>query len=399
MLRYQLPVYSPLPLRAVLAGATAALDGDDRTAATRLLQAQYRPRDVVLTESGTAALILALRGALARRPGALVALPAYCCYDVVTAAVGADARVVLYDIDPTTLGPDLASLEATLAQGARVVVVAHLYGVPVDLEPVRALATGAGAILIEDAAQGTGASVGGRSVGTSGSLAMLSFGRGKGVTAGAGGALLAHDDLGLEAIGEMRRTLGGAPRGWSLVGANLAQWLFGRPSLFAVPAALPFLHLGETIYRVPKEPRWLSCGAAGALQVTWRYAASEAAQRRRQAERFVSSLPPGGAFAAVRVPPGHQPGYLRLPLIASLRARQAAMAPAARRLGIMPGYPASLADLPACRTRCVNAHADFPGTRTLVTCLCTLPTHSRLSERDCQALEAWLAGAERLANA
>ncbi len=397
MLRHQLPAYSPLPLRAVFAGVTAALDGDDGTAAARLLQAQYGPRDVVLTESGTAALMLALRGALALRPGALVALPAYCCYDVLTAAVGANAPVVLYDVDPTTLGPDLASLEAALSSGAGAVVVAHLYGMPVDLAPITTLAAGAGAIVIEDAAQGAGASVRGRSVGTSGSLAVLSFGRGKGVTAGAGGALLAHDDVGVGVIAGAQRALGVAPRGWSLVGANFARWLFARPSLFALPAAVPFLHLGETVYLVPREPRRLSRCSAGALPVTWPYASSEVGQRRKRAERLVSCLRAGGAFAALRVAPGHQPGYLRLPLIAAPRARQAAMAPAARRLGIMPGYPASLADLPVCRTRCINAPADFVGARTLVTRLCTLPTHSRLSEPDCQALEAWLAGVERWA--
>ena len=390
-------MYSPLPLRAVLAGAIAALDGGDETAAAGLLRAYYHPRDLVLTDSGTAALTLALRGVLAERPGAPVALPAYSCYDLLTAAEGANAQVVLYDVDPTTLGPDLGSLEAALGHGAGAVVVAHLYGVPVDLAPVSTLAAGAGAIVIEDAAQGAGASVRGRPVGTSGSLAVLSFGRGKGVTAGAGGALLAHDEAGSDAIRRTQMALGASPRGWSVVGASLAQWLLARPSVYALPVSMPFLHLGETVNRAPRRPGRLSRCAAGVLEVTWRLVASEAACRTQRAERLVSRLRAGGPFAPVDVPAGHVPGYLRLPVIATPRAREEAMAPAARRLGVMPGYPASLAELPVCRTRCVNADAGFPGARTLVMRLVTLPTHSRVSERDCQALEGWLDGiAERL---
>ena len=70
-------------------------------------------------------------------------------------------------------------------------MVVHLYGVPADPEPVRAALAGAGAVLIEDAAQGAGASLRGRPLGGFGDLSVLSFGRGKGNTAGRGGALLA----------------------------------------------------------------------------------------------------------------------------------------------------------------------------------------------------------------
>ena len=67
------------------------------------------------------------------------------------------------------------------------VVVAYLYGIPFDTAPVRAAAGAVGAWLIEDAAQGAGASFRGRALGAFGDLSMLSFGRGKGVTAGRGG--------------------------------------------------------------------------------------------------------------------------------------------------------------------------------------------------------------------
>ena len=122
-----------------------------------------------------------------------VALPAYCCYDVATAADGAGVAFHLYDLEPETLSPDLASLRRSFDAGARSVVVAHLYGVPADLAAVRALAAEFGAIVIEDAAQGSGCEWRGRPAGAHGALGVLSFGRGKGVTGGKGGALLVNE--------------------------------------------------------------------------------------------------------------------------------------------------------------------------------------------------------------
>jgi hypothetical protein len=57
----------------------------------------------------------------------------------------------------------------------------------------------------------------------------------------------------------------------------------------------------------------------------------------------------------------------------------------------MPGYPWALADLRGFGGRVGNADWRFPGARTLAERLITLPTHSRLRERDLEALETWLA--------
>src|SRR5690625_7841010 len=86
----------------------------------------------VLTGSGTDALQRAIVCACQRiGRGAVAAIPAYGCYDIATAAIGAEVRFFLYDIDPVTLGPDLDSLGSAIAAGASAVVVAPLYGAPV----------------------------------------------------------------------------------------------------------------------------------------------------------------------------------------------------------------------------------------------------------------------------
>jgi perosamine synthetase len=389
--RRQLPARSPLPLRAVAAGAAALVvgAGPARASVAALLARAYGGDDVLLTDSGTGALTLAIRGSLASASPAPVALPAYGCYDLATAADGAGVPVVLYDLDPATLAPHLPSLDRALARGARAVVLAHWYGVPADPDPVRIAAQSAGAILVEDAAQGAGATWHGRPLGSVGDLTVLSFGRGKGTTAGRGGALLARGSAGTAVLARARSQVGRAARGVTECAQVVAQWLLGRPSLYAVPSALPFLRLGETVYRAPAPVRAMSAVAARTLTATLPLGEGEAAVRRTHAHRLLAR--PAAGVASTPVSAGGEPGYVRLPCLASPATRAAATSAEARALGIMPGYPRALCDLRGFAERVVNRGDGFPGARTLAERLITLPTHGLLSEEDLERLEAWLA--------
>ena len=398
--RYQPPVHSPVSARAVGAGISGVVrngrsEAQSQARVVQLLTERYSPRDILLTDSGTTALTAALIGALRDRPGAAVALPAYGCYDLATAAAGADGSVLLYDLDPHTLAPDLAQLEDALRRGAAAVVVVHFYGHPVDLGEVKRLAAQSGALVIEDAAQAAGAEVNGRPVGTEGSLAVLSFGRGKGLTGGSGGALLAYDDAGSRVLQGVRGLLGTPRRGWPELFTLAAQLMFERPSLYALPAALPFLRLGETIYRAPRPLRRPSSVSFAVVGATWQLADGEVETRRRNAERLLSALQWQPGFKTVSVSPQARPGYLRLPVLASPAVRSSAVDAAARRLGVMPGYPQSLSDLEGFGGRCVNRDGAFPGSRLLAARLCTLPTHGRLRIRDLERLELWIRAASR----
>ncbi len=394
-LRVLPPVRSPITPAAIAAGALSLLASGVRARdeVRAALHQRYSARDLVLTDSGTSALVLALRAAAQLSPGA-VALPAYGCYDVATAADGAGTSVLLYDLDPATLGPTPSSIEATLRRGARTVVIAHLYGVPVDVAQVRAAIARHGALLIEDAAQGAGGALDARPLGSLGSLGVLSFGRGKGVTGGRGGALLANDDLGMRAIAAVAQGVAAPPRSLAEPLKTAAQWLLGRPALYAIPAALPFLGLGETVYRAPSIVRGLPAFAAGMLRETLRLADTEAAARRAHAERLLTALRDRGKddIVAPRAPRGAIAGQLRLPLLVHPSLADRFASAEARRLGIMPAYPRTLAALDGFRARVGNGDATHPGAAQLVARLFTAPTHGGLSPRDVARLAAWLAG-------
>lgn len=391
----QLPVHSPLGLRAAYKSARLGLGaGDDcRPRVRALVRVLYEADDALLVGSGTQALTLALRAAAPPQDGqgpggpGIVALPAYGCYDVATAAVAANARIALYDVNPGTLAPDMASLAAALALGARAVVVAPLYGMPVDWEAIEQCARTFGAVAVEDAAQGHGATWRERPLGSLGRVSVLSFGRGKGWTAGQGGALLVRDGV---------RLPNGAPRDSDGVDevtvavTALAQSALARPGVYGLPAALPWLHLGETRYREPQDPRAMSRTAAALLERMLPAATHEAEQRRANAAALLARLDSRPDVRTITPIAGGSPGFLRLPLLLARGLDGVADAALARRVGVARGYPTTLAALAPVAQRLVHK-GHWPGAEQLARELVTLPTHSWVSEAGREGLVGLLA--------
>jgi len=380
-LRHQLAAYSPIPVSANIAAAACGFRlGDDvRPRLTELLDLEYRSRRTLLCGSGTQALEIAIRLALrSSRPDASIALPAYSCYDVATAAVACNAPIRLYDLNPDTLSPDQHSLETVLSRGARVVVIAPLYGMPVPWHSLEALAERHDAILIEDAAQGHGATWRAKPLGSLGAISTLSFGRGKGWTGGGGGAVLTRDGA-EEFLGALPQPH--LPAEARAVLGLVAQWGLGRPSLYGIPRSVPSLGLGETTYHAPSRPRSMTRAAAAAVIHSHDMSLHEAAQRRVNAERILAAVDKS-VVKPIRLENESIPGYLRLAVrvrggLDGLASRDDALA-----LGMASGYPTILAELPAVVSRMSGPQPSWPGAETLARDLVTIPTHSRLSRQD-----------------
>lgn len=385
------PVRSPLSLRAVARGWSGVLSANAShlAEAQTLLTERYKSREVLLTDSGTTALALALKLAVAHRPHApRIALPAWACYDLATAADTAGVEVRLYDLDPGTLGPDWESLGRVLAEGVAAVVVVHPYGLPVDLREVARRTSETGTIIIEDAAQSTGAWLSGRRLGAWGDLAVLSFGRGKGWTGGGGGALLLNSRF---AAALPRPEELAAPHVGMASGVKLtAQWLLARPSIYALPASLPFLQLGRTVYRPPEPMGRMPAQAAGVLLATAPLMDYEFDRRRVYSARLREVVRQSGAGTLPALAEDAHPSWLRLPLLPSATLQPQVQTPEARRLGVTPGYPLPLSALPGFAERLTQRGQAFPGAELLAQSLITLPTHGQLTARDLERLAHWL---------
>lgn len=380
---HELPAYSPLGAADVAAALREARSGDDvRATARRCISRTYDADRVLLTDSGRSALHVAV-SALVETKGknAIVAIPAFQCYEVATAVANVACRLLAYDVDPGTLAPELKSLEKALERGAQVVIVAPLYGIPVDWRAISDLANRYGASVIEDAAQGHGAMWQGRTVGSLGDVSVVSFGRGKGWTGADGGAVLLRNaavDLEPRLLRQLSGT--GSDAAERRAVAALMQVAFGRPFVYGIPASIPALQLGQTIYHEPTPASRMNLFSAALLVRTEQAAAREARVRRENAAFWDRSLASLAAGQVPRVAREDVGGYLRYPLRVP-RPSDVRDVARIRRLGIARSYPMPLTRLPTVVERLALVTERFPGADTLVAELVTLPTHSMLSAR------------------
>ena len=104
------------------------------------------------------------------------------------------ARPVLVDADPVTYSIDVSAIERAITPRTKAIMPVHLYGLPVDMDPLMEIAARHHLIVIEDACQGHGARYKGRRAGSIGHAAAFSFYPGKNLGAyGDGGMLVTHD--------------------------------------------------------------------------------------------------------------------------------------------------------------------------------------------------------------
>lgn len=355
------------------------------------IRAEYRCTDLALTDSGTTALALAFLAAApdGRRPR--IALPAYGCFDLMTAADAVEAEVLFYDVDPATLGPDPDSLARAAGAGVHALVVAHWYGVPADLSLAQELARQSGFLLVEDAAQGVGASSASGPAGSSGDFGVLSFGRGKGRSGGHGGALLANSPRAASLMGDLASRLGPPRDRLADLVVLGGQWALARPGLYGIPASIPRLRLGETVYRVPGPWTRMTGSAAAVVDAVWALSEKEGHDRVINAERWRQVLAAAEQVETYQAPTGSAAGWLRFPVRATGPSRAALAGDRARRAGAMPGYPMPLNALPVAATRLENPSATYPGALELTRSLCTLPTHSYLRRDNLWTIASLLA--------
>jgi len=384
--RHQLPVSSTITLRSLLGALAPSVAGGARV--RRALEGELRgafgASSVALVDSGTSALAMAMRATT--RAGGVVALPAYACVDIGAAAIFARLRVRLYDVNPATLSADLDSVSRVLAQGADTIVVSHLYGYPSDVPGVAALAASHGVSVIEDAAQAAWGTLLGRRLGSFGPLTVLSFGRGKGMTGGGGGALLGIGANVPGALVTVNEQLASPASSLRTLVVTSAQWALGRPSLYSIPSAIPALHLGETIYHPAHDPRRISAASASIARASLARADADRAVRRRHAEMLERAAQRATRLRLVKPIAGSEPGYLRFPvLLTDARADRGEPA----QLGIVHGYPDTLAELAQLRGSLLGDE-KLEGARDLRHNLVTLPTHSLLDDDDLQKLTNWM---------
>ena len=159
----------------------------------------------VAVTNGSEALELAVEIA-GIGPGDEVIIPAFTIISCAAPIVRRGATPVVVDADPVTWCMDATQLDGLVSPRTRAIMPVHIYGLPVDMDPVMALARDHDLVVIEDAAEAHGLTYKGRQCGSFGDMSTFSFYPNKHVTTGEGGMLLT-DDASLAEAARSKRNL------------------------------------------------------------------------------------------------------------------------------------------------------------------------------------------------
>ncbi len=147
----------------------------------------------VAVANGSAALDIAVQ-ALGLGPGDEVVMPTFTIASPAFSVIRAGATPVLIDSDPITWNMNVDQIEGKITSATKAILVVHIYGLPVDMDPIIELCQKHKLFLIEDAAEMHGQTYKGRMVGSFGDLSTFSFYPNKHLTTGEGGMILTNND-------------------------------------------------------------------------------------------------------------------------------------------------------------------------------------------------------------
>jgi perosamine synthetase len=192
-----IPLSSPDITEAEIAAVTAVLRtpqlcmGPELAAFEKALAEYHSVPHAVGVSSGTAGLHMALI-TLGIGAGDQVIVPSFAFIAVANAVAQVGAKPVFADVDAVTLNLTGESVEAVVTPQTKAMIAVHTFGIPADMEGLRAVARRHGLVIIEDACEAIGARIGEKRAGAFGDLSIFGFYPNKQITTGEGGAVLAH---------------------------------------------------------------------------------------------------------------------------------------------------------------------------------------------------------------
>lgn len=395
------PAGAPLTAGILFSALTALAAGKPVEETLRADLAELSgARHVRLADTGRAALSLALLALSRMRPQRdEVLVPAYVSFSVPSAAVNAGLKVRLYDVRPDDLTPEYQTLRAAVSERTLAVVVCHQFGLPFDPAPAVSACRNSGAALIDDAAQAMGGMAGGTLAGRFGHAGLFSLGRGKPLTAVDGGILLTDDDAIAREFDAAQAETPGRPGNAAGIVKAAALLVLRRPAWYRLPASLPWLNIGASVFDPSFRRAPISRFRLGLASFALPLLEGANTARRRVAETYRREFAESPHIRPIPVQPDSTPVYLRFPIMPAPGAegRLQALVRAqnglpARKRGIVRGFPLPLDAVPALRPHLAEPGGTFPGARFLAENLVTLPTHDQIGEREIASVVRFLAG-------
>ncbi|EKE01596.1 MAG: hypothetical protein ACD_21C00090G0002 [uncultured bacterium] len=157
------------------------------------LEKYFESPHVLALTSGTAALYLTLKS-FGLKPGDEVITTPMTFIASLNTIVHAGAKPVLVDVDLKTRNIDVTKIESTITPNTKAILPVHFAGIPVDLDPLYAIAKKYNLRVLEDSAHAIGSHYKGKIIGSFGDTQAFSFHPNKVMTTGEGGCISTRDD-------------------------------------------------------------------------------------------------------------------------------------------------------------------------------------------------------------
>ncbi len=146
--------------------------------------------------NGTAALLCAL-DAVNIKPGDEVLVPSFTFIASVNTILSFGAKPVFVDVDPSTFNMNVDDARKKVTPKTKAVMPVHLYGLSVDMDPLKELASSKGLKIVEDACQAHGAEYKCKKCGSIGDVGAFSLYPTKNMVCGGEGGLITTNDDGI----------------------------------------------------------------------------------------------------------------------------------------------------------------------------------------------------------
>lgn len=150
-------------------------------------------KHAIAVSNGTAAIDLAVE-ALGISAGDEIIVPSFTIISCLHQIVRLGAVPILIDSDISTWNMDITKIEERITPKTKAIMAVHIYGLPVDMNPLLDIAKRYSLYVIEDAAEMIGQTYFDKPCGSFGDISTLSFYPNKHITTGEGGMVLTNDD-------------------------------------------------------------------------------------------------------------------------------------------------------------------------------------------------------------
>lgn len=142
--------------------------------------------------SGSAAIDIAVR-ALELKKGDEVIMPSFTIISCAQFLVTNGIKPILIDSDYKTFNIKVADIEAKITSKTKAIMIVHIFGLTVDLDPLLKIAKRYNLKIIEDSAEMFGQDYKNQKCGSFGDISIFSFYSNKHITTGEGGMLLTNN--------------------------------------------------------------------------------------------------------------------------------------------------------------------------------------------------------------